>query len=156
MSGFRLWGGLALLLALPAGSHAGTLPELTGAWVRALPPTQSVTAAYLTVSNTGDTDLVVTGATADVAGAVEIHTSREVDGMLRMEQLQSLRIAAGEAVELAPGGAHLMLLDLERMPAPGQSVRLCLQLASGEEACTVAAVTKAAPSGDAVDHSHQH
>jgi len=145
-----------LLLALPPGSGAGTLPELTGAWVRALPPTQSVTAAYLTVSNPGDTDLVVTGATADVAGAVEIHTSREVDGMLRMEQLQSLRVTAGKTVELAPGGAHLMLLDLERMPAPGEPVRLCLQLASGEEACTVAPATKAAPSGDAVDHSHHH
>lgn len=145
-----------LLVALSADSLAGTLPELTGAWVRALPPTQTVTAAYLTVANPGDTVLVVTGATADVAGSVEIHTSREVDGMVRMEQLPSLRIPAGEAVELAPGGAHLMLLDLERMPAPGESVRLCLQLASGGEACTVATATRAAPPGDAVDHSHHH
>ncbi len=143
-------GCLATCL-LPVAAAAS--PELSGAWVRALPPSQSLTAAYLSVHNPGTEAVVVVGARADVAGSVEIHTTREVDGMVRMEQLEELRVAPGGDVALEPGGAHLMLLDLARMPAPGEEVRLCLQLASGGEVCTVATARKsAAPDRGAHDH----
>ena len=126
------------------------------AWIRALPPTQPVTAAYATIINTGEQPIQLAGARVEGAGRVEIHTTREVDGMVRMQQLSQLQLPAGDSVELAPGGIHLMLLDLVRMPAPGQEVRLCLELASGEQACTVATASKGGPDGDAVDHSHHH
>ena len=65
---------------------------------------------------------------------------------MRMEQLQALAVAPGERVELAPGGTHLMLLGLAYRPVPGDEIRLCLQLVSGDEVCTVAEVRM---SGDA-------
>lgn len=135
-----------------AGALAQASLVLEGAWVRTLPPTQPNTAAYLTLENTGTTPIVVRSASASIAGRVEIHTTREVDGMMRMEQLQELTLNPGQRFELAPGGTHLMLLDLQRMPAPGQNIQLCLQLASGEEACTVAPARKAGPAS----HQHQH
>jgi len=144
-----LAGGLA-----PLAAAAGDMPELSGAWVRTLPPTQPTTAAYLSVHNAGAAPLSVVGASADIAGRVEMHTTREVDGMVRMEQLRELRIDPGRTLQLRPGGTHLMLLDLARMPAPGEDVRLCLQLASGEQACTVAATRKSAAAGG--DHHNHH
>lgn len=135
-----------------AAALAQTPVALEGAWVRALPPTQSNTAAYLTLENTGAAPVVVKSASASIADRVEIHTTREVDGMMRMEQLQALTLSPGQRFELAPGGTHLMLLDVETMPAPGQTVRLCVQLESGEEACTVAPARKAGP----VSHEHHH
>jgi copper(I)-binding protein len=140
---------------LPLSVQAGEALELGDAWVRALPPTQPNTAAYLRVHNRGPEPLVVVGGSADVAERVEIHTTREIDGMVRMQRLPQLSVPAGGSVALAPGGVHLMLLDLVHMPAPGQEVRLCLELASGEQACTVATASKDGD-GDAVDHSHHH
>ena len=127
---------------------------LGGAWVRALPPTQNNTAAYLTIDNQGETAVAVVGARADIAGTVEFHTTRELDGYLRMEQLEGLALPAGEQIELQPGGTHLMLLALKTMPEPGDTVDLCLVLASGEEICVQALARKTAPV--AGDGQHQH
>ena len=48
------WVSLSFALALNA--RAGEL-ELRDAWVRALPPVQKVTAAYLTITNSGSTEV---------------------------------------------------------------------------------------------------
>ena len=140
-------------LAVPA---AGVTPlGVSDAWVRALPPGQPNTAAYLVVTNSGDTAVTIVGASSPIAETVEIHTSREVDGLQRMERLEQVQVAPGQSVAFAPGGRHLMLLGLGRMPAPGEEVELCLQLAEGEQLCTRAGVRKSA--GDEQTHQHhQH
>jgi copper(I)-binding protein len=143
--------GLLAVAALPSVA-AGEL-QLADAWVRALPPVQKVTAAYLTISNTGSTAVEVTGGSAELAQRVEIHTSREVDGMMRMEPLPSLTVNPGESVALKPGGHHLMLLGLERMPQPGETVKLCLTLSGAEPSCTMAEVRKEPPEDG---HHHHH
>lgn len=133
-------------------AQAGEI-SIEGAWVRALPPTQPNTAAYLSIVNEGLEAVTVTGASADLSGRVEFHTTREVDGYMRMEQLPELTVAAGSKLELAPGATHLMLLDLERMPEPGESIELCLTLASGRRVCAQAPVRKSAQPDD---HQHHH
>jgi copper(I)-binding protein len=146
---------LAGLLPLAGIAQQTPAIALEGAWVRALPPTQSNTAAYLTVSNPGGTPVEIVGGSADLADSVEIHTSREIDGYMRMEQLAGLSVAPGESVQLSPGGTHLMLLGLARMPAPGETLRLCLNLASGGEVCTRAGVRKSA-ARQQTDNHHSH
>ena len=84
-----------LLLAaglLSSSLFAGEAEDLKieDAWVRALPPTQKVTAAYLTVSNPGPAAVTITGGKADLAAEVQIHSTREIDGYTRMERLQQL------------------------------------------------------------------
>jgi copper(I)-binding protein len=143
--------GLALLTSAPSAWSTDGLLLLEGAWVRALPPTQSNTAAYLTLINNSDRQVTVTGAYSPVAQSAEIHTSREVDGLMRMEQLQQLPIAAGTREALMPGGKHLMLLGLDRMPMEGERVELCFTLARGEAVCTAAEVRRQAAS-----NGHQH
>ena len=125
-----------------SGAQAGDLPVLTDAWVRVLPPNQAQTAAYLTVSNPGVAEVVIVGARASMAESVEIHVTREVDGSMRMQRLEELRVAPGSEFALSPGATHLMLLALNRMPASGEEVTLCLQLASGAEVCTEAVARK--------------
>ncbi|MFK7976779.1 MAG: copper chaperone PCu(A)C [Halioglobus sp.] len=111
---------------------------LEGAWVRAMPPSHSMTAAYVSIVNETDSAFGIVGATADVARVAEIHTTRNVDGFMQMEQLEGLAIAPGERVELEPGGTHIMLMGLTFMPAPGDTVNLCLKLLGDTEICTVA------------------
>lgn len=125
---------------------------LAGAWVRALPPGQPNTAAYVTVTNGGSAAVTIVGGNADIAETVEIHTTREVDGFQRMEQLFEVQLAPGQSKAFTPGGMHLMLLGLERMPALGEEVSFCLTLAGGGEACTTAEVRKSAGG----EQSHEH
>jgi copper(I)-binding protein len=153
----KRWTGwlAAGLLSLPVAADDSEILRLEGAWVRALPPTQKVTAAYLTVTNTGSTPVIITGGEADLAAEVQIHTTREIDGYTRMEQLSQLELPAGGSARLEPGGTHLMLMQLQRMPQAGERVRLCLSLSSGQSACTEAEVKKSAAAGQH-HHHHQH
>jgi len=154
----RVWLAalVAALLSLAVVAEPGAALEFENAWVRALPPFQPNTAAYLTLVNHGDVAVAIVGASADVAEKVELHTTRKVDGLMRMEQLQALAVAPGERVELAPGGTHLMLLGLAYRPVPGDEIRLCLQLVSGDEVCTVAEVRMSGDLPGTTDHQHHH
>jgi hypothetical protein len=144
---------LLAVLALPLAQTVAAQVVLEGAWVRALPPTQTRTAAYLTVRNTGTEAVVVSGASTPIAGRVELHETLQTEGMMRMQEQSEVRVPAGAAVSFAPGGLHLMLLDLDAMPAVGDAVQLCLTV-DGAPLCTVAETRRdAAPAGH---HDHQH
>jgi copper(I)-binding protein len=153
-----LLAGVMSLAAAAEQADPVTVLDIENAWVRALPPGQPNTAAYLTLVNRGEAKVVVESASADVADKVEIHTTRSADGLMRMEQLQSLEVASGERLALAPGGTHLMLLGLETMPVTGDTVQLCLQLASQSEVCTSADVRRSSDASDSQNgqHHHQH
>lgn len=129
--------------------------RIENAWVRAMPPNQPNTAAYLSIKNGGDRSLQITGAYSEPIARVEIHTSVEVDGMVTMEQLKQVTIAPGQVIQFSPGGMHLMMLDLKKMPAPGEQVKLCLNFQSGASVCTQAEVRRAsAPLDDKTHHNH--
>ena len=150
------WTTLAAAGLLSSSLYAGEVSvlKIENAWVRALPPTQKVTAAYLEVSNPGSETVTITGGEADVAAEVQIHATREIDGYTRMERLQQLELPAGGSARLEPGGTHLMLMQLERMPVAGETVRLCLSLSAGEPVCTDAIVKKTAASPHSEHHQH--
>ena len=149
------WMSLSLVFVLNA--HAGEL-ELQDAWVRALPPVQKVTAAYLTVTNSGTAAIELVSGSSPIASKVEIHTSRMVEGYMRMEQLPGLKLAPGETVTLEPGGTHLMMLGLNRMPTPGEVVEICLSSTQQEQFCIDATTRKSASDSDndQDDHAHHH
>jgi copper(I)-binding protein len=72
-----------------------------------------------------------------------------------MQRLESLALAADQHQELAPGGLHLMLMDVGSMPREGETVNVCV--ASDEiESCARLPVLRSAPqSMDAMpDHNH--
>jgi copper(I)-binding protein len=146
------------LSILPGSGRAATADEpgvvISSAWIRAMPPTQRNTAAYLAVTNQGSSPLEIVGATSNLTEQAEIHVSREVDGYMHMEQLHSLPLAPGETLQLTPGGIHLMLLNLANMPAPGSRAELCLVFSSGQSACVTAPVKKSV--GSKEDHGHEH
>ncbi|MEZ5574039.1 MAG: copper chaperone PCu(A)C [Halioglobus sp.] len=155
----RVWavGLVAILLSLAVEAEQKTNVEFENVWVRAMPPFQTNSAGYLTLTNRGDTAIAIVGASSNVAEKVELHTTRKVDGLMRMEPLEALAVAPGERVELAPGGMHLMMFGLAFRLVPDDDVRLCLQLASGDEVCADADVRKNAEAPDSADHQHhQH
>ncbi|MBL4570075.1 MAG: copper chaperone PCu(A)C [Alcanivorax sp.] len=124
--------GAVLAFAMPA--HA----ELTFAepWLRAVPPVSPTMAGYVTLDNSGDEAVTITGVSTPAAGHTMLHDMESVDdGSRRMVHLHHLEIPAGESVVLAPGGKHLMLMKLAEVPAPGDTVEICFHLKGGQDAC---------------------
>lgn len=126
---------LFLLLAACGQSTDG--PEIRDAWVRAVPPTSGVTAAYFTLENHGAEAVVITGGHSSVAPRVEMHhmQKNDDDGTYGMTKLETLRVEPGETIRFETGGRHLMLMDMARTPQEGDRVDICLERQDGEPLC---------------------
>jgi len=84
-------------------------------------------AAYMTITNRGETDETLLAAAADVSSAVELHTMSMTDGVMRMRQLQGgVALPAGQTVKLEPGGMHVMFIGLKQTLTAGESVPVTL------------------------------
>ena len=117
----------ALLLLALAGCDVGQVGppvRASNAWVRATVPGQAVGAAYLELQSRDGAVLV--GVRSPVAAAVSLHAMSEAGGVMRMRELPRLELPAGESVRLRPGGLHLMLENLRRPLAGGETVPLVL------------------------------
>jgi periplasmic copper chaperone A len=87
---------------------------ITQAWSRATPKGAKVCAGYLTIENKGSTPDCLIGGSADVVGKVEIHEMAMSKGVMKMRPLENgLVIEPGKTIKLAPGGYHMMLMDLK-------------------------------------------
>ena len=126
-----------LLLGL-AASGLATAQGLAAsdAYVREPIPGRYMSAAFMTLSNATNQDKILTSVSADWAGIIEIHTHLHDNGVMRMRQLESLTIPAGESVSLQPGGLHLMLFKLKLPLADTLPMTLCF---SDGECLTVSA-----------------
>ena len=102
-----------------------------GAMVRSA-PAGGVSAAYVTLDGGATADTLLRART-DAAGRVEIHRTEEgPDGLSTMTPVEGgLAVPAGETVTMEPGGLHVMLLDLRRDLADGDSLTLDLEFSSG-------------------------
>lgn len=90
--------------------------EVVDAWVRAPAMGQQVAAAYVTIANGGDAAVTLTAVSSPLAVAELHETVDEGDGVMRMrERTAGFEIAAGDELVMAPGGAHIMLLDIDRL-----------------------------------------
>lgn len=106
-------------------SAANTL-RFTDSWIRATPPGATTAAAYVVIENAGADDDRLLGIRADNGQTVEIHTSSEQAGVMRMSQLDALTIPAQGSVALAPGGDHIMFIDITDRFEPGDTELLTL------------------------------
>jgi copper(I)-binding protein len=121
---------VAAVLAGACGTSDAPL-AVSEAWVRAMPPGATTTAAYLSIENHSREPRVLASVTSPQFARAELHETRMDDGVARMRAVDSLALAPGERVALAPGGLHLMLFDPVRALGPGERVRLRFTLADG-------------------------
>ena len=95
-------------------------------YVRGLPPGQPTTAAFMRLVNTGDEDIVVTGAASSGARTAEIHSHKHHHGMMSMEKVDRVVIPANGEFVLASGQYHLMLINLTKPLREGDQVQIRL------------------------------
>ena len=121
---------LSLLFAAPARAEevkAGDL-VITQAWSRATPGGAKIGGGYLTIENKGSAPDRLIGGSADVADKIEVHEMAMNDGVMTMRPLdKGLVIEPGKTVKLAPGGYHLMLLNLKSPLKQGDKLPVTLE-----------------------------
>lgn len=119
------------ILFVAAAMSARAELVVEGGHVRASLPGSATTSAYMTLRNTGTTDVVVTAVTTPAAGRVSMHSTMNHDGMMHMMDMSTLAVPAGKTLVLESGGTHLMLEKTMTPLADGASVELELQLGDG-------------------------
>ena len=99
--------------------------EVKNAWARATVTGQMATGAFMTLTAKDGTTLV--GVASPAAGVAQVHEMKMEGGVMKMAEVKGgLVLPAGKAVELKPGGYHLMLMDLKAPLAKDSSVPVTL------------------------------
>ncbi|MCF3934555.1 copper chaperone PCu(A)C [Acuticoccus sp. M5D2P5] len=128
----------------PAEHAAGDLTIGTP-WMRQPPPGADVAGGYMTITNDGTADDRLLAASVPFASTVEVHEMAVNDGTMTMRAVDGgLMIPAGAAVELAPGGYHIMMMGLTEAPRAGDTVPITLEF---ENAGTITVDLAVAPMG---------
>ena len=130
--------------ASPVEGSADVRDQLSvrDAWVAEALPGQSMTAAYMIISNQGDVDEEVLSVESEVAEKVELHKMEQQGEMMRMRRVDSIVIGPGEEVELEPGGLHIMLIGLTQEVKEGDTIEFKLNFESGANLMVSAPVKK--------------
>jgi len=115
-------------VALAAGCHASRGGTATGSGVAVshavvpVPASRAGASVFMVIENRGGARLTLTGGTSPDAEALRLH--RDIGGL--MEPVQGVDIAAGGRLRLVPGSYHLMLVNVGRPLAVGDTVTLHL------------------------------
>ena len=128
--------------------------SIEDARVRAMPPGQPNTAAFMTVHNAFDYDLTFIKVSSQAAKKTEFHQhSMSANGVMSMHQVPSITIKAGECFEFKSGDYHIMLMGLTQPLQPGESIALTLHDTQNQQhtfMIPVVSLLKNTPQ----DHSH--
>ena len=101
---------------------------ISQAWSRATPGGAKIGGGYLTIENRGSAPDRLIGGSSDAAGKVEVHEMTMNNGVMTMRPLEKgLTIDPGKVVKLAPGGSHLMLMDLKGPLKQGDKLAITLE-----------------------------
>ncbi len=115
---------LATLIATVCSTSAFAQVAVKDAWVRATVPQQTATGAFMQLTAPADSKLIE--AKSSIAGIVEIHEMKMENNVMKMRAVEGVVLPAGKAVELKPGGYHVMLMDLKGQVKADDRVPLTL------------------------------
>ena len=148
---------LLFAMVLTGGVQAQTV-EVKNAWARATVQGQKATGAFMQITAPAASTLV--SVSTPVAGVAEIHEMKMDADVMRMRPLpKGLELPAGKAVQLKPGGYHLMLMDLKLPLQKDTTIPITLTLRDSKGVQSTqdlrVPVLSAAPAGQA-EHQHKH
>jgi copper(I)-binding protein len=117
----------ALVLAVHGSAWAGDYKkgdiEIEDLWVRATAPGQPNGGGYMEIENHGKAADELLAVKSDVAQTVEIHETRDANGMSTMRKVDApLTIPPGGEVKFAPGGYHVMFVKLKQAFKEGTEI----------------------------------
>ena len=147
---------LALTLSCVCATAQTAAVDIQNSWARATVKGQLATGAFMTLTAPAGARLV---AASTPVGVAQIHAMRMENDVMKMVELKDgLDLPAGKAVELKPGGYHVMLMDLKAPLTKDSQVPLTLVFkdSAGVEN-RIALSVPVRTSGPTMDHgAHGH
>ena len=139
-----------------ACSSMGTWAAVTveAPWVRGTVEGQQASGAFMVLKSTAD--VVVVGVSTPVAGVAEIHEMTLEGGVMKMRAAPRLALPAGEAVELKPGGYHVMLMSLKQSLKKGEFVPITLTIETANKKIEKINVKAEVRDLTAMPSAHEH
>lgn len=130
-----LLGMLLLVCAAMAQGHVHEKGDLQvrHPWSRQTPPGAKVGVGFMEIRNHGSNPDRLIAVSTPLAGRVEMHVTLRQGEVTRMRQARSFEIPARARVQLRPGGAHLMLVDLARPLKKGERIPMTLRFEQAGE-----------------------
>jgi copper(I)-binding protein len=136
--------------ALAQTASVGAI-KIENAYTRATVPGQQVAGGFMKIENKGATDQLLS-ASSPVAGEVQLHEMAMDGNIMKMRQVKDIAVPAGGAVELKPGGLHLMFMNIKAPLAAGESVPVKLKFAKAGEVEVKMPVNAMGQHGGAMKH----
>jgi len=90
------------------------------------------TAAYMELKNINPYPVVIQSASSPSAREVQLHETKEENGVMKMREQSSWTIEPGQTLVLSPGGYHLMLIGLHHDVTTKDTLSLSLTSDKGE------------------------
>jgi copper(I)-binding protein len=116
--------------ATTATTSAAPALTIADPWVKTAK--KGMSAAFGTLVNNSDADVVVVSGTTPLSPKVELHEVVESKGKMVMQPKKGgFVIPARGSHELKPGGDHIMLMDIIKEVQPGAEVSFTLTLKDG-------------------------
>ena len=125
----------AILFALiaPLAAAASTV-DVHSPYVRAVPPGQANSAAFMALKNNSAKAVSLIRAQSSIAEVVELHTHTMDQGVMKMRQVSEITIPGNGTTRLQPGGLHIMLIGLKKNLSEGEQVTVRLHFSNGSMA----------------------
>lgn len=114
---------------------------------------QKVGGAFMKVENKGAADKLI-GASSTVAKEVQLHTMSMDGNVMKMRELKVIDVPANGEVKLAPGGLHLMLIDIKAPLKKGDTVPVKLKFEKAGEVEVKFHVKDERPGHGEAGHDH--
>ena len=107
--------------------------QIENAYTRATVPGQQVAGGFMKIENKGASVDQLVSASSPAAGEVQLHEMAMDGNVMKMRQVKDIAVPAGGAVELKPGGLHLMFMGIKAPLTAGETVPVKLKFAKAGE-----------------------
>ncbi|MCK4707305.1 MAG: copper chaperone PCu(A)C [Gammaproteobacteria bacterium] len=124
------------------------------AWIPEMPPVSRVHAGFASFHNASNKDIEIISISSPVYSSIEMHLSKEVNGMARMIPQKSLIVQANKMLTLKHGSYHLMMFKPAKKLKSGDTVELTMQLSNGAKQTFTATVKKSMQANEHQHHQH--
>lgn len=124
---------LLATLALSPLAQANTDIMTHHAYARATPPSAATSAVFAELVNNSKEDRFIVSARTNAAGKVELHDVIKEGDIMKMRQIEQIKVSANSTTILKPGSLHIMLFELKKPLVEGEKIEVEIAFANGEK-----------------------
>lgn len=142
---------IGVLLFTACGAEKGI--EIHSGWTR--PAKQGENGAvYFVIHNHSSQADELIAISSEIAAAAEMHQSKMSGDIMQMNQVESVPLEAFAEIEFAPGGLHIMLVDLKQDVRAGDEIEVILHFKNSQDINIKVAVRETAAPADHPSEDH--